>query len=122
MLLLTAMVIHIRRWAVIVLLAVLPATLFAQGCDLGCNLARMSAPMGESSHQSMPDRDHLMSVASDADDGCPMAALCDFAHLTALPIVLSFDSVAVVPTVGVAHSHASFTSTSFPPAQRPPAA
>ena len=116
------MVIHIRRWAVIVLLAVLPATLFAQSCELACSLARMSAPMGEPSHQSMPDCDHPMSVASDAADVCPMGALCDFAHLTALPIVLSFDSVAVVPTVGVAPSYASFTSTSFPPARRPPAA
>ena len=114
--------IHIRRWAVIVLLAVLPATLFAQGCDLGCSLARMSAPMGAPSHQSMPDYDHQVSVASDADDGCPMASLCDFAHLTALPTALSLGSVAVVPTVGVAPSYASFTSTSFPPARRPPAA
>ena len=116
------MVIRIRRWAVIVLLAVLPATLFAQGCDLGCSLARMSAPMGEPSHQSMPDCDHQVSVASDADDVCPMAALCDFAHLTALPTALSFDSIAVAPTAGVAPSYTSFTSTSFPPAQRPPAA
>ena len=113
--------INTRLWAVIVLLAVLPATLFAQGCDLGCSLARMSAPIGELSHQSMPDCDHSMSVASD-DDVCPMAALCDFAHLTALPTVLSCDSVVVLPTVGVPPSYASFTSTSFPPAQRPPAA
>ena len=78
--------------------------------------------MGAQSQQSMPDWDHPMSVASDADDVCPMAALCDFAHLTALPTALSFDSIAVAPTVGVAPSYASFTSTSFPPAQRPPAA
>ena len=78
--------------------------------------------MGEKSHQSMPDYDHQVSVASDADDVCPMAALCDFAHLTALPTALSFVSVAVAPTVGVAPSYVSFTSTSFPPAQRPPAA
>ena len=116
------MTLNIRRWAVILLLAVLPATLFAQSCDLGCSLARMSAPMGEPSHQLMPDCDHPMSVPSDADDVCPMAALCDFAHLTALPTVLPFDKVAIVPTVGVAPSYASFTSTSFPPAQRPPAA
>ena len=116
------MVIHIRRWAVILLLVILPATLFAQSCDLGCSLARMSAPMGEPSRQSMPDCDREMSAAVDADDVCPMAALCDFAHLTALPTVLSFDGVVVAPTVGVAPSYASFTSTSFPPAQRPPAA
>ena len=78
--------------------------------------------MGEKSHQSMPDYDHQVSVASDAHDVCPMAALCDFAHLTALPTVLPYDKVAIVPTVGVAPSYASFTSTSFPPAQRPPAA
>ena len=116
------MTLNIRRWSVILLLAVLPATLFAQGCDLGCSLARMSAPMGEPSHQSMPDCDHSMSAANDGDGVCPMGALCDFAHLTALLTVLSFDSVVVAPTVGVAPSYANFTSTSFPPAQRPPAA
>ena len=78
--------------------------------------------MGEPSHQSMPDHDHSMSAASDGDGVCPMAALCDFAHLTALLTVLSVNSGAIAPTVGVEPSRTRFTSTSFPPAQRPPAA
>ena len=120
------MILSIRRWAVIVLLALLPATLLAQACELGCSLARMSArmhaSMSEQAHQVMPNCDHEMPVASDADDVCPMAALCDFAHLTALPSVHSFDAVTAASTMGVQSSYASFTSTSFPPAQRPPAA
>ena len=116
------MTLNIRRWSVILLLAVLPATLFAQSCDLGCSLARMSAAIGEPSHQSMPDCDHSMSAASDGDGVCPMAALCDFAHLTALLTVLFVDSVAIAPTVGVEPSYTRFTSTYFPPARRPPAA
>ena len=78
--------------------------------------------MDEQSHRSMPDCDHPTSVASAADDVCPMAALCDFAHLTALAPFLSVDSVAVAPSVGVAPSYIHFKSTSLPPVQRPPAA
>lgn len=78
--------------------------------------------MNAQAHQSMSDCDHEMSVASDADDVCPMAALCAFAHLTALPTVVVLDTVAIAPTFGVEPSHADFSSTSFPPAQRPPAA
>ena len=110
-----------RRWAIVVLLAVLPATLFAQACELGCSLARMSALTSEHACQSKPECNHEMSVASDGDEICPMAALCDFAHLTALVPLLSLDSIATAPTDGVAPSYTSFTSTSFPPAQRPPA-
>ncbi len=78
--------------------------------------------MNAQAHQSMSDCDHDMSVAGDADDACPMGALCDFAHLTALPTVVPFDSVAIAPTFGVEPTHADFSSTTFPPAQRPPAA
>lgn len=116
------MKLHVRRWAVILLLAVLPATLFAQACELGCYLARMNTPMTAEAQRPMSDGNHEMSVAAAGDDACPMAALCEFAHLTALSTVLSVASVVVAPTFGVEPSHADFSSTTFPPDQRPPAA
>ena len=112
----------VRRWAVIVLLAVVPATLFAQACGLSCDLGRMSERSIIHTHELMPDPNQDITADNDTNDACPMAALCDFSHLSALASVHFCDTVTAAPTTGVSPSFASFTSTAFPPAQRPPAA
>ncbi len=113
----------LRRWAVIMLLVILPATLFAQACELGCTLAQMGASMIANADAEMAGCDHDKSTSNDLKNVCPMAALCDFAHVSALlPSVPVVDAAALISTTRVEPSCLSFTSTSFPPAQRPPAA
>ena len=111
-----------RHWAVIVLLALLPATVFAQACELGCALSHQPQHANASTPSAMPDCDHATMPTDRDSDRCSLAALCGFAHLVAFPTLTSIDkplekqraaSPDLVPL--------NFSSTHPLPAQRPPA-
>ena len=125
--------INLRRWSALLLLVILPATQLAQACEVRCGLSRISDSLVQQTHQQTTgsaynqsamtkvDATQPTNATNDAGDKCPMAALCDLAHLSVLPTIFFFGHINVLPTQSLVLMSERFTSTSFPPEHRPPA-